>query len=316
MMLYSLDRNPTLASAIAEHLAYRIEPHEERVFPDGERKLRPLLDPRGDDVYVIHSLHGDLDDSPSDKLFRLLMFCATLREHGARHVTAVLPYLAYARKDRLTKPFDPLSLRYVAQMIEAAGIWQVIVVEAHNVAAFQNAFRCITRHIDGHHIFCDRYRRHAPDSPLVVISPDPGGVKRVQLLREALQEGLGHAVGFGMIDKRRSAGVLSGTDRVAGDVDGATALIFDDLIAGGETMRRATKALSEAGAKKIIACATHGLFVAPAPTALLDEHLSEVVVSNTVPTFRIPGNSPLLEKLHIESCAPLLAEVIRQSHQS
>ena len=84
---------------------------------------------------------------------RLLMFIATLREHGASRVTALLPYLAYARKDQRTKPFDPVGLRYVAQMFEAVGTDHVIVLEVHNVAAFQNAFRCTTVHLDAHGAF-------------------------------------------------------------------------------------------------------------------------------------------------------------------
>ena len=99
----------------------RCRPTKTGAFEDGEHKVRPLVDPRGDDAYVVTSLHGGPHDSPHDKLCRLLLFIATLREHGAARVTAVVPYLAYARKDRQTKPFDPVTLRYVAQLFEAVG---------------------------------------------------------------------------------------------------------------------------------------------------------------------------------------------------
>jgi len=153
MLLYSLDPECALAAALSVQLDQPLAKHEERRFEDGECKLRPLSDPRGEDAYVLLGLHGGPVDSPHDKLWRLLMFIATLREHGASRVTALLPYLAYARKDQRTKPFDPVSLRYVAQMFEAVGTDQVIALEVHNVAAFQNAFRCTTVHLDAHAAF-------------------------------------------------------------------------------------------------------------------------------------------------------------------
>ena len=94
MLLFSLDSDATFAQALAASLGQPLAPHEDRRFEDGEHKLRPLADPRGRDAYVVASLHGGPVDSPQDKLCLLLMFIATLREHGAARVTAVVPYLA------------------------------------------------------------------------------------------------------------------------------------------------------------------------------------------------------------------------------
>ncbi|MDE2401837.1 MAG: ribose-phosphate pyrophosphokinase [Burkholderiales bacterium] len=314
MLIFSLDQNTDFAQALSAELDQPIAPHEERIFPDGERKLRPLVDPRGADVYVIQSLHGGSIESPHDKLCSLLMFIATLREHGTGQVTAVVPYLAYARKDRQTKPYDPVSLRYVAQMFEAVGTDQVIVLEVHNVAAFQNAFRCMTQHIPVHRAFHAVAKEAAAKGPIAVASPDPGGVKRAQLWREFLEEQLARPVGFAMVDKRRSAGVLSSMNLVAGDVEGATVLLLDDLIASGDTMLRAATALHEAGARSVIACAAHGLFIDPASSVLLDDRIAQVVISDSVPPFRVPDGSGLRKKMHVASSAPLFADALRQSH--
>jgi ribose-phosphate pyrophosphokinase len=165
--------------------------------------------------------------------------------------------LAYARKDRRTKPFDPVTLRYVAQLFEAVGLAQMIVLEAHNVAAFQNACRCTTVHLEAHRAFDPVASELAGDGPLAVASPDPGGVKRAQLWRESLPApGAGR---FASGDKRRSAGLVSSANLVAGDVSGMTVLVLDDLIASGETMLRAAQVLRQVGASRVIACATHGL---------------------------------------------------------
>jgi ribose-phosphate pyrophosphokinase len=316
MLLFSLDPDCTFAPALAAELDESLAAHEDRGFDDGERKLRPLVDPRGSDAYVICSLHGGPQDSPHDKLFRLLMFSGALREHGARRVTAVVPYLAYARKDRQTKPFDPVTLRYVAQLFEAAGVAQLIVLEAHNVAAFQNAFRCTTVHLQAHRVFDAAAAELARDGPLAVVSPDPGGVKRAQLWRESLEEQLARPIGFAMVDKRRSAGLVSSSNLVAGDVAGMTVLLLDDLIAAGDTMKRAAQAVRHAGAREVIACAAHGLFVGSAAETLADPSIATVMVTDSVPPFRLPAIGPVRRKLRIVSAVPLFAQAIRDCHDS
>ncbi|HEY0878104.1 MAG TPA: ribose-phosphate diphosphokinase [Zeimonas sp.] len=313
-MLFCLDAaDRTLAQALAAALDVPIAPHEERRFVDDECKLRPLVDVRGSDALVLLGLHGGPVDSPHDKLWRLLAFVATLRDHGASRVTALVPYLAYARKDRRTKPHDPVGLRYVAQLFEAVGTDRLVVLEAHNVAALQNAFRIPTTHLDAHPVFDELAVRLAARGPIAVASPDPGGVKRAQLWCEALQARVGAPVGFAMVDKRRSAGVVRSAGLVAGDVAGATVLLFDDLVASGETMRRAALALRGAGALSVVACAAHGLFIEPAAEVLRDDSIEQVWVSDSVPPFRIPEGDPLRAKLRVVSCAPLFAAALGEA---
>ena len=239
------------------------------------------------------------------------MFIATLRDHGAARVSAVVPYLAYARKDRRTKPFDPLGLRYVAQLLEAVGVAQVIALEPHNPVAFQNAFRVPTQALEAHRAFDAVVQGLAGPGPLAVASPDPGGVKRSQLWRESLAGRLSRPVGFALVDKRRSGGIVSGLELVAGDVSGATVLLLDDLIASGDTMRRAAAALRHAGAREVIAFAAHGLFIAPAAEVLGDPAITRIVVTDSVPTFRLPATGPAADKTQVVSAVPLFAGALR-----
>lgn len=313
MLLFDLDRGAGVGPALAKRLDAGIAAHEERAFADGECKLRPLADPCGADVYVVHTLHGEPGASPHDKLFRLLGFIDTLKAHGARRVSAVVPYLAYARKDRRTQPLDPLGLRSVARLFEAVGTDQLMVLEVHNVAAFENAFRCRTQHLPVHPCFAEVARAQSAARPLVVASPDPGGVKRVQLWREQLEGTLSRPVGMAMVDKRRSADVVSGGELVAGHVDGASVLLLDDLIAGGDTMVRAARALRAAGAASVAACAAHGLFVGAAPQLLMEDCIDSVVVSDSVPLFRVAADAPVRHKLCVLSCADALAAAVRRS---
>jgi ribose-phosphate pyrophosphokinase len=154
----------------------------------------------------------------------------------------------------------------------------------------------------------------AGSDPLAVVSPDPGGAKRALLWREALEARLGRPVGFAMIDKRRSQDVVSSSSLVAGDVAGATALLIDDLIASGETMRRAAAALRRAGARRVIAFAAHGLFVGAAAELFDDPQLDAVVVTDSVPPFRLPASDAVRSKLRVCPAAPLVADAIRRCH--
>lgn len=314
MLLFSLDSNDGLARAVSGFLGEPLAPIEVRRFADGEFKVRPLVDPAGADVYVLHALHGDDRFSPQDKLCALLFMIGALREHGARRVTAVVPYLAYARKDRLTKPWDPLSLRYVAQLLESIGLDQLLVLEAHNPDALQNACRCSVSHLSAHPLFEEVARSEAREGVLAIASPDVGGVRRVQLWREALQRSMKVPIGFAMVDKRRSAGSVWSESLIAGNVEGATVMLYDDLIASGETMLLAARALKKAGARRVVACAAHGLFVAPASDHLMDASVDRVVVADSVPAFRLGPACPLHAKLTLASCAPLLASAIGRSH--
>jgi ribose-phosphate pyrophosphokinase len=313
MLLFALNASREFGASIASRLGLELAAHEERAFEDGEHKTRPLVDVLRADVYVVQSLHGGPDETANDKLMRLLFFLATLRDHGAARVTAVVPYLAYARKDRRTKPGDPINSRYVAQLFEAMGTDALITLETHNVAAFDNAFRLRAIHLDSHPLFLAHAERLASEAAISVVSPDPGGVKRVQLWREALEQQLGRAVGQVFIDKRRSGGIVSGELAVVGQVADTNALLFDDLIASGRTMTRAAAALAAAGARSVHAFAAHGLFVEDAVAAVADPNVTRYVVSNSVPAFRLPA-ALAAERIEVVDASPLFAaEISRQA---
>ncbi len=310
--LFALQSTAELGKAIAEALGTALDVHEEREFEDGEHKTRPLDDVCGADVYVIQSLHGGPIQSANDKLCRLLFFIGALKDAGAARVTAVVPYLCYARKDRRTKPNDPVTTRYVAGLFEGVGTDAVVTLEVHNPVAFENAFRCRTVALTATPLFVD-YGRRRTERNFCVVSPDTGGAKRAELFRETLEAACGRPVSNAFAEKYRSAGVVSG-DLFVGNAAGATALIVDDLISTGTTLLRAAKAARRAGAREVIALVTHGLFMTGATEALADPAIDHVVVTDTVPPFRLaPGTAR--DKIDILAAAPLLAEAIRRLHE-
>lgn len=309
--LFALEATSELGKAIAICLGRKLSTHEERSFEDGEHKVRPLDTVDGAQVYVVQSLHSGPRESANDKLCRLLFFIGSLKDAGAAKVTAVVPYLCYARKDRRTKPNDPVTTRYVAGMFEAVGTDCILTLEVHNPVAFENAFRCRTVTLTGTPLFVD-YVRSLKDKSFSVVSPDPGGAKRAELFREALEASLGRPVGKAFADKHRSAGVVSG-DLFIGDVAGTTALIIDDLISTGGTLLRAARAARKAGARRIVALVTHGLFMQGAAEMIADPAIDRLVITDAVSPFRLSEGSARA-KVDDLPVAPLLAEAIQRIH--
>jgi ribose-phosphate pyrophosphokinase len=312
LLLFALQASVEFGTAVAQTLNHPLAELEERNFDDGEFKVRPLEPVRHRDVYVVQSLHSDPSQSAADKLCRLLFFIGALKDAGATSVTAIVPYLCYARKDRRTKPNDPVTIRYVASMFEAVGVDAVVTLEVHNPAAFENAFRCPTVTLTAAPLFVDYARRLAGER-LCVVSPDPGGVKRAELFREALEAALGRPIGKGFVDKRRSAGVVSG-ELFVGDAENATTLIVDDLISTGHTLLRAARAVRNAGARRVVALAAHGLFMPGAEQVIADPAIERLVVTDAVPAFRLDAGARR-EKVDILPVTPLVAEAIGRLHE-
>ena len=311
--LFALDASRAYGEKIAGKLAVQLSPHEERSFEDGEHKARPLTNVRGRDVFVVQSLYGDGGQSVNDKLCRLLFFVGALRDAAAAHVTAIVPYLCYARKERKTKFRDPVTTRYIAALFEAVGVDRVVTLDVHNLAAYQNAFRCATEHLEARMLFVDYFTPLLRDEESIVLSPDEGGLKRADAFRRALSRALDRQIPTGFMEKRRSRGVISGETLFA-DVKGRTVVIIDDLISTGTTLLRAAKAAREHGARRVYAAASHGLFIGQANLLLTDPALDKVVVTDSVPPFRLDPNI-VQKKLVVLDAAALFAEAIRRMHE-
>ena len=312
LMLFSLKSGSDYAEKVARHLGVPVSEHEEREFEDGEHKSRPLVNVRNRHVFVVQSLHGDDQYTVNDKLCRLLFFIGALRDAGAGRITVMVPYLAYARKDRKTKPRDPVTTRYIAMMFEAVGIDRMVTMDVHNLAAYQNAFRSPTDHLEARPLFVDYFGQLLLGEELAVMSPDAGGVKRAVAFRDALAKATNKLVPTVFMEKQRSGGVVSG-EAVVGDVDGRAVVIIDDLISTGTTMLRAAKAARKLGATKVYAAATHGVFTSGANDVLGDPTFEKVVITDTIPPLRL-RQSIIDSRLLILDSAALFAEAIKRIH--
>jgi ribose-phosphate pyrophosphokinase len=208
-LIFALDESRSLASAIAAQAGLAVAPLEERAFEAGEFKLRPLVPVRERTVFVVQSLAGTAGASVSYRLLRLLFLLFVLRDAGAARMVAVVPYLAFARKERRTQPRDPVSSRYVAELLETTGLDRLVALDVHNPAAFDNAYRIPTDHLSAIPYFADHFARQHVGGSLTVASPDIGGIKRAQIFSERLAGRVSRDVDFAFVEKRRARGVVS-----------------------------------------------------------------------------------------------------------
>jgi ribose-phosphate pyrophosphokinase len=313
LALFALGGSREFGEQVAQGMGIPLSRHEEQEFEDGEHMARPLVSVRGKDVFVIHSLYADRRQSGNDKLCRLLFFIGALKDAAAARVTAVTPYLAYARIDRKTRPRDPVTSRYVAALFESVGADAIVAMDVHNLAAYQNAFRCRTEHLEANPLFIRHFSAAlGPDEEVVVVSPDAGGIKRADRFRKSLEKALGKPVGAAFAEKYRSGGVVSG-DMLVGEVGGKQAIIVDDMISTGTTIARTAAACHARGAVTIIAAVSHGLFVGDANSILSDDALQHIVVTDTVPSAgRLEER--LKAKLTVLSGTALFASAIHEIH--
>jgi len=282
---------------------------EDRSYEGGEFKLRPLQSVRDRCVFVLQSLADNQGAPIAHRLVRLLFLLQTLRDAGASCVTAVLPYLAYARKDRRTRPRDPVYTRYVAQLIEAAGTDRVVALDVHNVSALENAFRIPVDHLSALPMMAAHFDRHLPTGKLAVVSPDIGGVKRAQTFRELLERRTAREVELLFVEKRREGRSISG-GAIIGNPNGHHAIIVDDLCATGATLLQAAKALRAAGAVSVHTAVTHFPIETGLRALAAADEIVQVVTTDSV------GYSPEVSaathgnKIKILSAGELLGQAI------
>jgi ribose-phosphate pyrophosphokinase len=309
--LFALTETREWALKLAAELGAAVASHEERSFEDGEFKIRALESVRGESVFLCQSLAADEVLSVSDKLCRFAFFCGSLKDAGAARVTAVVPYLAFWRKDRRTKPRDPVLTRYVARLLEAVGIDGVLTLDVHNASALDNAFAVPKENLEVAAPLAGHFAALAGGAAkIVVMSPDAGGVHRAHEVASLLAAKTGRTIDLAFVEKRRSEGRVTG-ELFAGEVHGAEVIVVDDLISSGETIARAASAALVHGARSVRAAATHGVLAPGAVQELNGAGLASLTLMDTVGDVRRRCDG-LRTELFVLDSAPLFASAIRR----
>ena len=309
MKLFALNASAGLGKRIADRLGIPLEPHEEREFAHGEHKARPLADVWGEDVYVVASLHGDRDYSVNDKICRLVFFAGALKDAGAGRLTAVVPYFAYSRKDRRTKPRDPVSSRYLATMMQSVGVDGIVTVDVHNPAALDNGFRGPAINIETRRLLAEHFSKSVGDSVDSILAPDLGGIKATRLFVDTYHEMSGRRLPMAVMDKRRSEGLVTGSGLIG--QAGHHVLIVDDMIGSGTTLCRAAEACLEAGASRVSVGATHGLFENGASKLFEQAGIDSITVTDTVAIENLGLPDAHIGRVSVVGMAALFADQLR-----
>jgi len=299
LKLFSGNANRPLAEEIAQHLRMRLGDADVSRFSDGEVYVQINENVRGQDVFVIQPTCPPVNDT----LMELLVMMDAFKRASARRITAVLPYYGYGRQDRKVMPRVPITAKLVADLITAAGCHRLLAVDLH-ADQIQGFFNIPVDHLFAAPPVIVDYLAKKDLQDLVLVSPDAGGVERARAIAKRLNAGLA------IIDKRRDGPNVALFMYLIGDVKNKDVVVIDDMIDTAGTLIQAVEAVKREGARRVLACAVHGVLSGPALKRIEESPLEEVIITNSVPLT--PGKAS--PKVHVLSVAPLLAEAIRRIH--
>lgn len=249
--IFTGNANPKLAADICKIIGTKLGESEVKSFADGEASVSLYETVRGSDVFLVQSTCKPVNDS----LMELLIMVDACRRASAGRITAVMPYFGYARQDRKAKSRDPISAKLVANMLVAAGVDRVLTMDLH-ANQIQGFFDIPVDNLFGNPIFVDYYAKKFGSTceDMVVVSPDVGSVARARTFAQKLHMNLA------IVDKRRQKANQCEVMNVIGDVEGKECILFDDMVDTAGSLCNAAKAIIEVGgAKKVYACASHGV---------------------------------------------------------
>ena len=299
MMIFSGNANPGLALQAANRLKMALGKISVGRFSDGEVMVEVNQNVRGQDCYIMQPVSAPTNDN----LMEMLVIADALRRASAARITAVIPYLGYARQDRRSRSARvPISAKVVANMITAAGIDRVLTVDLH-ADQIQGFFDIPLDNVYASPVLLgDLWKHKYPD--LMVVSPDVGGVVRARALAKRLDD-----TDLAIIDKRRPNPNQSEVMNIIGDVSGRTCVIIDDLVDTAGTLGNAAGALKDCGAKKVVAYCTHAVLSGAALKNIADSRLDELVVTDTI---QLRADAAVCGRIRQLSVAALLAESMRR----
>ncbi|KDQ59765.1 hypothetical protein JAAARDRAFT_33337 [Jaapia argillacea MUCL 33604] len=296
--------HPELAQAVAERLNTPLTSCTVRNFSNGEIDVKIFESVRDEDVFIIQSGCDDVNDN----LMELLILISACKTASAKRITAVIPCFPYARMDKKDKSRAPITAKLVANMLVVAGCDHVITMDLH-ASQIQGFFDIPVDNLYSEPMMISYIKRNIQGwQDCVIVSPDAGGAKRVTAIADKL------GVEFALIHRKRDGKTQDAPERMellVGVVRDRVAILVDDMIDSGTTLKMATRTLKEGGAKKVYALISHGLMSEAKMNEIEDLALEQLVVTNTIP-----------QKQHAENCGKLvtmdisatIAESIRRTH--
>src|SRR5690349_18728977 len=299
MALFAGNANPALASDIARYLQTPLGLADVGRFSDGEVSVEIRENVRGRDVFIVQPTCPPSNDN----LMELLIMVDACRRASAARITAVIPYMGYARQDRRPRAMRvPITAKLVANMIASAGVDRLLTVDVH-ADQIQGFFDIPVDNVYASPVLLgDAWRQQHKN--MIVVSPDVGGVARARAFAKRLDD-----ADLAFIDKRRPRPNESKVMNIIGDVEGRTCILVDDMVDTAGTLCQAAQALKDNGAEKVVAYITHPVLSGGAVERISKSALDELVVTDTIPLSAPARGVGRIRQL---SVAELLAETIRR----
>ncbi len=273
LLIFSGSSNRSLAKKIAGDLGLRLGKIEIHTFPDKENRVR-VMDRVVDENAILVQSTGV---SPNRYYMELFLILDSLKRSGAEFTTLVIPYMGYQRQDHIFRDGEGVSLEVIIKILESLGVSRVISFDLHSIK-IPELFTVPITHLSALPLFAKEIERMFPDlSDVTLVSPDKGGIRRIQQL-----SGLLGGAAFASIEKNRD---LDTGSVESGKIDGKVskiAILIDDVISTGGTLIAASNLLKKNGVEKVYVMATHGVFAGDAPKKLEESQVEEVVVTDSI----------------------------------
>jgi len=262
-----------LAERVSALTGFGSVPVAFKTFPDGESYVRIEGSLKGENVAIVQTACPPAQDG---KLFQLAFMADAARRGGAEKVTAVVPYLAYARQDKTFLVGEGVSVETVARMLKAAGVDELVTVNIHSEPALEH-FPFPAKSLSAVPLLAEYFVQKGY-SAAFALSPDKGAMSIARQARQVLGGDAGH------LDKERDRYTGQTVQTAKGlNVKGETVIVFDDIISTGGTIVGAAKILREKGAKHVFCACVHGLLIGDAEKRILDAGVEEIVGTDSVP---------------------------------
>ena len=300
MKILSCNSNVDLAKSISKNLNSQLIKAEVKRFSDMEVFVEVQENVRGEDMFVIQSTSYPANDN----LMELLVSLDALRRASARRITAVIPYYGYARQDRKSGPRTPISAKLVANLITKAGADRILTMDLH-AGQIQGFFDIPTDNLFAAPVFVKDIEEKYEGKPLVIVSPDVGGVVRARAIARRINANLA------IIDKRREKAGSSEVMNIIGNVKNHHCIIVDDIIDSGGTICNAAQALMDVGALSVDSYATHGVLSGSAVTNISNSPLNSLVTTDSIKATEAVKMTSNIRQISI---APIIGEAIRRVH--
>ncbi|XP_059609321.1 ribose-phosphate pyrophosphokinase 1 isoform X1 [Phlebotomus argentipes] len=318
--VFSGTSHPDLAQRIVDRLGIDLGRVVTKKFSNLETCVEIGESVRGEDVYIVQSGSGEINDN----LMELLIMINACKIASALRVTAVIPCFPYARQDKKDKTGGetqkvktlkynewkfrsraPISAKLVANMLSVAGADHIITMDLH-ASQIQGFFDIPVDNLYAEPAVLKWIKENIPEwRNSIIVSPDAGGAKRVTSIADRLN------VEFALIHKERKKANEVSSMVLVGDVKDRVAILVDDMADTCGTICHAAEKLMEAGATKVYAILTHGIFSGPAISRINNACFEAVVVTNTIPQDGHMRDCPKIQMIDVSM---MFAEAVRRTH--